>query len=105
MQELREEKIQMAVADVFKKLKAEARVDNYLTGESTGDRKPASAKGPGTSGTIRQTSRSADGSSEPASAAAGTAKSASHGKSGTRSAAKPRRPPSATNDPARKMTL
>jgi len=92
MQELRNEKIQMAIGEVFKKLKAEARVDNYLTGESTGERKPASAKGPGTSGTIRQTAGSADGASEPTSTNTAAAKSGNSGKSGGRStAAKPQK--------------
>lgn len=80
MQELRQEKIQMAVAEVFKKIKSEARVDNYITGESTGgERKPSTAKGPGSSGSIRQTSAASE---QPASATAtsGSAKSANSGK-------------------------
>jgi foldase protein PrsA len=90
MQELREEKIQMAIAEVFKKLKAEARVDNYLTGEATRDRKSASAKGPGSSGSVRQTAGSTDGASEATPTSPGAAKSANTGKSGDRSApAKP----------------
>lgn len=105
-QELRAEKIQLAVAEVYKKIKAESRVDNYLTNESTGERKPATAKGPGTSGTIRQAGGSAKGASEhappgaaaaPSSAGAGgQAKSANNpGKSGGRSAAgKPQKPSS-----------
>ncbi len=95
MQELRQEKIQMAIAEVFKKIKSEARVDNYLTGEVTGDRKPATAKGPSTPGTIRQTGTgsagsikltggSVTGASDQAPAGAGAANS---GKSGGRSSA------------------
>jgi foldase protein PrsA len=71
IQELRQEKIQMAVAETFKKIKAEARVDNYLTGETTNDRKPATAKGPGSAGTIRQTGGSASGQPDQAAAKSG----------------------------------
>jgi foldase protein PrsA len=92
-QELRQEKIQMAIAEVFKKIKAEARVDNYLTGEASGDRKPVSAKGPGSSGTIRQTSGSAGAASDQAPAGAGAAAPAKT-KSGSRAAGgKPQKSP------------
>ncbi|MBI3861227.1 MAG: peptidylprolyl isomerase [Planctomycetia bacterium] len=43
IEELREEKMQIAVAQVFKKLKDEARVDNYIAHTSTGG-KTAAAK-------------------------------------------------------------
>jgi foldase protein PrsA len=55
--ELREEKINVAVAKSFEKLKSEARVDNYLTYESTGgDRRQGAAKAGGNAGAINQTS-------------------------------------------------
>ncbi len=55
--ELKEEKIHVAVAKTFEKLKNEARVDNYLTYESTGgDRRPVAGKAPGNAGEINQTS-------------------------------------------------
>ncbi len=58
--ELREEKIHLAVAKTFEKLKSEARVDNYLTMESTGgDRRPVGAAGAGNSGSVNQTSGTA----------------------------------------------
>jgi foldase protein PrsA len=87
-QELRQEKIQLAVAEVFKKIKSEARVDNYLTHETTGERKPAVAKGPGSSGAIRQTGASAGGTSDQAPAGTGAAGPAKSTKSGGRAAAK-----------------
>jgi foldase protein PrsA len=57
MEELREEKMQLAVAETFKKLKAEARVDNYITQTTTsGKSSPANAKGAGAAATVRQAS-------------------------------------------------
>jgi foldase protein PrsA len=62
MQELKEEKVQLAVAEVFKKIKSEARVDNYWTGESTGGNvRPAAGKAPAGAGAIKQTSATAGG--------------------------------------------
>lgn len=61
IQELKEEKVQEAVAKVFEKLKSEARVDNYVSGSTTGGERRATApKAPGSSaannaGAIRQT--------------------------------------------------
>lgn len=55
-QELHEEKVQISVANVFKKIKEDARIDNYLTGKSEGgERKGASAAQAGKPGAIRQT--------------------------------------------------
>lgn len=55
-QELHEEKVQISVANVFKKIKDDARVDNYLTGKSEGgERKGASAAQAGKGAPIRQT--------------------------------------------------
>jgi foldase protein PrsA len=88
--ELREEKTQIAIAMVFEKLKNEARVDNFVTNVSTGgDRKGAgkAASGPGAikqmSGTApkRSAAQSAD-DTEPAS----PLKSATSGKPTARSA-------------------
>lgn len=73
MQELREEKTQMAMAEVFKKIKAESRVDNYLTGESTGERK--SAKGAGSPGAIKQAGGTAPDQGAASADAAGPSKS------------------------------
>jgi len=88
MHELRQEKIQMAVAETFKKIKAEARVDNYLTGESSGERKPATAKGPGSSGAIRQTGGASEQPpSSHAPSATGTGSAARSAKSGARAPA------------------
>ena len=57
IQELREEKINVAVAKTFEELKNKARVDNYLTYESTGgDRRPGAGKAAGNAGAINQTS-------------------------------------------------
>ncbi|MGE5193151.1 MAG: peptidylprolyl isomerase [Deltaproteobacteria bacterium] len=57
IQELKEEKIHVAVARTFEKLKNEARVDNYLTYESTGgERRPGGGKAAGNAGAINQTS-------------------------------------------------
>jgi foldase protein PrsA len=54
-QELHEEQVQKAVANIFEKLKSEARVDNYLTGISTaGERKPTAARTAGDTGKVRQ---------------------------------------------------
>jgi len=95
MQELRQEKIQMAIAETFKRIKSEARVDNYLTGESTGN-KPVTAKGSGSSGTIRQTSAASE-QAPSATGAASPARStnsgkATSGKSGSRApASKPQK--------------
>ncbi len=60
VQELKEEKVQEAVAKVFEKIKGEARVDNYVSGSTTGgERRPGGAKAGGgsaaNSGAIRQT--------------------------------------------------
>ena len=55
VQELREEKIQEAVAKTFQKIKNETRVDNYVTGESNGGNK-IGAKGAPANGAIKQTS-------------------------------------------------
>ncbi len=97
--ELREEKTQMAMAMVFEKLKNEARVDNIITGVSTGgDRKGASksAGGPGAikqmGGTAPKRSAQPADDSEPSGPSRSTtpgkptARSAS-GKSNSRSAA------------------
>lgn len=47
-QELHDEKVQMQVAQVFEKLKSDARVDNYLTGVSSGgEKKPAATPAAG----------------------------------------------------------
>jgi len=47
-QQLEEEKTQAAVAEVFKKLKDNARVDNYLTRTTSGGvQQTAGAKAPG----------------------------------------------------------
>lgn len=60
-EELQEEKIQESVAKVFERIKAEARVDNYLTGVSNGAKKPVARPTPGqvqqTSGTAAPRSR------------------------------------------------
>lgn len=42
-EELKEEKTQQAVADVFERVKNEARIDNYLTRQSTGGKKKTAA--------------------------------------------------------------
>jgi foldase protein PrsA len=64
IQELREEKIHLAVAKTFEKLKNEARVDNYVTGESTGgERRAAASKSGANSGAINRTSGTAAGKS------------------------------------------
>lgn len=61
--ELKEEKIHMAVAKVFEKLKSEARVDNYVSGESTGEKRPAAtSKTAAAHGTVKQTGGTARGS-------------------------------------------
>ncbi|MSR59683.1 MAG: peptidylprolyl isomerase [Planctomycetaceae bacterium] len=52
-QELREEKVQKAVADVFQQLKDEARVDNYLTNKTTGGERRAAAKPPAKGAAVR----------------------------------------------------
>ena len=60
IQELKEEKVHVAVAKVFEKLKADARVDNYFTGASTGGEKRAvGSKVGGDSGAVRQAGGSA----------------------------------------------
>jgi predicted flavoprotein YhiN len=90
MQELKEEKVQLAIAEVFKKIKSEARVDNYWTGESTGGNiRPASGKSSTGAGSIKQTGATA-GTGSPAMQAGGAAQSGS-GKaaSGARSAKGP----------------
>lgn len=92
MQELRQEKIQMAVAEVFKKIKAEARVDNYITHETTGERKPATAKGPGSTGAIRQASGASDQAASGTGAAGPSKSNSGNGKLGGRaSAGKPQK--------------
>jgi foldase protein PrsA len=53
-QELHEEKVQISVANIFKKLKDDARVDNYLTGKSEGGERRSAAAQAG-KGPIRQT--------------------------------------------------
>lgn len=45
MQELREEKVQESVAKVFERIKSEARVDNYVTGVTTGGEKKSAVAG------------------------------------------------------------
>lgn len=53
-EQLHEEKVQESVANVFQKIKDAARVDNYLTGISTGgERKTAIGKSAGGSGNVR----------------------------------------------------
>jgi foldase protein PrsA len=88
--ELREEKTQMAMAMVFEKLKNEARVDNIITGVSTGGDRKAAGKAGGGPGAIKQmggtapkrsAAQSAD-DSEPS----GPSRSATSGKSTARSA-------------------
>ncbi len=78
MQELKQEKMQIAVSEVFKKLKAEARVDNYLTYESTPGNKPAANKAAGAASPIRQTSGTSD--QPPAAASGNPAKSSNAAK-------------------------
>ncbi len=73
MEELREEKTQLAVAEVFKKLKAEARVDNYISGTTSGG-KASTAKGQG-SASVRQTGALSDDAPPANKAPARTAKS------------------------------
>ncbi|HEY3968211.1 MAG TPA: peptidylprolyl isomerase [Planctomycetaceae bacterium] len=73
IEELREEKTQLAVAEVFKKLKAEARVDNYITGTTSGG-KAAAAKGQGPA-TVRQTGALSDDAPPANKAPARSAKS------------------------------
>lgn len=84
-EELKEEKMQEAVAAVFERVKNEARVDNYLTRQSTGGKKktataetaPANGKIVPASGTKPAsgptTQRSASGTSNAAPASAGSA--------------------------------
>lgn len=75
IEELKEEKTQLAVAEVFKKLKAEARVDNYITQTTSGNKAAAvSAKGQGSQAPIRQIGGTSDDA--PAGAAKPTARSA-----------------------------
>lgn len=53
-QELHEEKVQESVAKTFQKLKDDARIDNYLTGESTGgERRPTAGKAPAKPSNVR----------------------------------------------------
>jgi len=90
IQELREEKINVAVAKTFEKLKGEARVDNYLTYESTGgERRPGGAKAAGNAGAINQTS------------ATGTRRAASQIDDDTAPAAPARSPAKAGGKPSR----
>lgn len=64
--QLHEQKTQESVATVFKKLKDEARVDNYLAGTSVNsDRKPGAARGPG--GPVRPASAGGPASKKTAS--------------------------------------
>jgi foldase protein PrsA len=65
IEELREEKTQLAVASTFKKLKENARVDNYITGSSTGG-KASAGKAQGAAGTVRQASATDDDADAPA---------------------------------------
>ncbi|MFN0056333.1 MAG: peptidylprolyl isomerase [Planctomycetales bacterium] len=57
VEQLREEKVQESVARVFSKLKDEARVDNYLTGVSSGGERKTNSTRQGANGTgpVRQT--------------------------------------------------
>jgi foldase protein PrsA len=98
MQELKEEKVQLAVAEVFKKIKSEARVDNYWTGESTGGNiRPASGKAPAGAGAIKLTGGT--GSTNPAMQASGAAQSGSaKSGSGARSARGAGKSPARTPD-------
>lgn len=60
MQELKEEKVQQAVAVVFDKIKKDARVDNYVTGVSSGgERNKSGTKTAAGTGAIKQTSGTA----------------------------------------------
>jgi foldase protein PrsA len=52
--QIREEKTQLAVMEVFEKIKSEARVDNYVTNVSTGGDRKAAGKSAGAPGAIRQ---------------------------------------------------
>ncbi|MBS0261993.1 MAG: peptidylprolyl isomerase [Planctomycetes bacterium] len=71
VEELKEEKMQMAVAETFKKLKADARVDNYISGTSTGGKvSTSSTKGP--AGNVRQVGATDDDTADaPAAKSAG----------------------------------
>jgi foldase protein PrsA len=60
MKELKEEKVQQAVAVVFDKIKKDARVDNYVTGVSSGgERNKSGTKTAAGTGAIKQTSATA----------------------------------------------
>jgi foldase protein PrsA len=67
MEELREEKMQMAVAATFKKLKDEARVDNYISGTTTGGKSvAANAKGQSSAASpVRQAGATDDDTAAP----------------------------------------
>jgi foldase protein PrsA len=88
--ELKEEKMQEAVAAVFERVKTEARIDNYLTRQSTGGKKKAGTANAGPTG----------GKIVPASgtkpASAGSASKSGGGSSN------PAAPPGATAAPAKK---
>jgi foldase protein PrsA len=88
--ELREEKTQTAMAAVFERIKSEARVDNIITGVSTGGDRKAAGKAAGGPGAIKQmggtapkrpAAQSADDTQPP-----GPSKAATSGKSTARSA-------------------
>jgi len=92
MKELKDEKTQLAIAEVFKKIKSEARVDNYWTGESTGGNiRPASGKAPAGAGAIKQTGGTA--SNNPAMQAGGAAQSGSGARSARGAGKSPARTP------------
>ena len=55
IEELREEKTQLAVNQTFKRLKEEARVDNFVTRSSTGGKVSSSTKPKGDGAAVRQT--------------------------------------------------
>ncbi len=57
-QELQEEKVQKTIAKVFQKIKDDARIDNFLTGVTTGNDKKSN---PASAGKIKQTSATMPG--------------------------------------------
>ena len=88
--DLREEKTQMAMAMVFEKLKNEARVDNIITGVSTGGDRKGASKSAGGPGAIKQMGGTAPKRSAAPSAddsePSGPSRSATSGKPTARSA-------------------
>jgi foldase protein PrsA len=68
-EELHEEKTQLAVAETFKKLKAEARVDNYISGTSSGGKAAAgNAKAQAPASSVRHAGATEDDDAPPAAA-------------------------------------